>query len=195
VPTTVANWFMYAPAQVKFLTVGGNLNRGAAAFEFIEEPFMYAASGSEIREEERWNVRFKEDKSEGLTGMRQAAGRSIRRVAKLASADGSEKQYEPYYADASYAVAQSPAPAAMELKSEADEISGWMNRLQETGILPLKIQLPKSGTVYRFNRLMTSGEPLSFDARFVHLRAPWIFGAIGLLGLPASGAALIRFRA
>jgi hypothetical protein len=67
--------------------------------------------------------------------------------------------------------------------------------LQETGILPLKIRLPKSGTVYRFNRLMTTQDALMLDATFVHLRLPWVpFATVGLLLVPMGGLAIYRVR-
>ena len=74
-------------------------------------------------------------------------------------------------------------------------IREFAQRLQETGILPLKIRLPKSGTVYRFNRLMTTQDALKLDATFVHLPTPWVpFAAFGLLLVPVGGVAVTRFR-
>ena len=74
---------------------------------------------------------------------------------------------------------------------EVDELNG---RLQERGILPLKIRLPKAGNVYQFNRLMTTQDTLTLKTTFVHLRMSWLIAAAGLVMLPIGGLALVRFR-
>jgi hypothetical protein len=75
----------------------------------------------------------------------------------------------------------------------ADELSALGKRLQEQGILPLKIRLPKAGTVHRFSRLMTTQDALALDATFVHVRLPWVpFAAMGLVLLPFGGFSLLR---
>ncbi|MBI3323901.1 MAG: hypothetical protein HYZ92_01295 [Candidatus Omnitrophica bacterium] len=70
-------------------------------------------------------------------------------------------------------------------------------RMQEAGILPLKIHLPKAGRLYRFNRLLTSQEALHLDASFVTLPdavGPWPLFGVGLLALSGGGIALKRRR-
>lgn len=38
VPTTVANWFVYAPQDVQWLRVSGNVERGAVPVQFVDDP-------------------------------------------------------------------------------------------------------------------------------------------------------------
>ena len=67
-------------------------------------------------------------------------------------------------------------------------------RMQEAGILPLKIRLPKSGTMHSFNRLMTAQEALELNAVFVNLpTVTFPLAGIGLLLLGSfSGLAWLR---
>ena len=90
-------------------------------------------------------------------------------------------------------------PAPQEEKGKVSNlqefISSLENRRGETGILPLKIQVPKAGRIYHFNRLMTTQDALTFNATFVHLPMPWLpFAAFGLLLMPIGGLTIIRFR-
>ena len=74
-------------------------------------------------------------------------------------------------------------------------VADMATRLNETGILPLKIQLPNAGTVHRFNRLMTTQEALSLEATFVHVKLPFApVAMLGCLMLPIGGVTLLRLR-
>ena len=76
-----------------------------------------------------------------------------------------------------------------------DQLSG--QRRQETGILPLKIQLPRSGVAYRFHRLMTTDDPLAWEATYAHVPAwaPGVgFGILSLCLFPVGAMAVARFR-
>ncbi len=44
VPTTIANWWLYAPRDVRFLRLAGNLDRQTAPIAFVEEPILQLAS-------------------------------------------------------------------------------------------------------------------------------------------------------
>ncbi len=180
VPTTVANWFLYAPHAIKFLRMSGNLERGAAAFEFLEEPFhqplALAAtppmSGSPSSIEALLDDRSRQRDREARVGHNAATE-----------------------SDEGKGFSRTVAPKSMASFGRPDDpeqfeaaVGALADRLQETGILPLKVRLPKSGTVYRFNRLMTAQEPLTLEATFVHLRLPWVpVAALGFIFLPVGG--------
>jgi len=172
VPSTIANWAIYTPREVKFLRMSGNVERGAAAFAFLDEPFMPSAAAAEPK-----GAFFEQLRSEASLSRKS-------HMQEMRDEDGFQAQFGG---------ARLMAPAA----SSEDRLDGpdlaWIGRANETGILPLKIQLPKSGTVYRFNRLMTTGDPLKLDGTFVHLRWSWVlFAAIGLLVVPLAGLVVAR---
>ena len=55
-------------------------------------------------------------------------------------------------------------------------------RMQDTGILPLTIRLPKSGTRHAFNRLMTAQEALELNVTYVNLPVAILpFASVGVL--------------
>jgi hypothetical protein len=85
-------------------------------------------------------------------------------------------------------------PAVRGKDPEVEEFVGAMAaRMQEAGIFPLKIRLPKAGTVHRFNRLMTAQEALELDALFVNLPTMMFpIAGLGLLLLSSGGAFLWR---
>ena len=211
VPTTVANWSLYTPQEIKFLRMSGNIDRGMVPAEFLEESLgqTVVASGGMS---ERFNGAPKPSSlahrrgSYGLLSKLGEAGRS------QASADAVGEQFEPQYArsldedgkkDGSFTSHSQPeglpqmrlGPSQPKTEDRLAEVVDSLNsRLQETGILPLKIRLPKTGNVYYFSRLMTTQEALRLEATFVHLQMPWLpFAALGLLMVPVGGFMLSRF--
>ncbi len=118
--------------------------------------------------------------------VRTLAGRQVQ--GDFASnADGLGQQFFAATAERSSAVARS--------SEDAKELDEFVGRLNETGILPLKIQLPKSGSVYRFSRLMTSQDALALEATFAHPKMPLLpFAAPRLRWVPMGGVALSRVR-
>lgn len=200
VPTTVANWVVYAPRAVKFLRLGGNLERGTAPTEFFEEPF---AEGDHIRRmagvggfsEPGWPA-AREVVVE-YAAQNSSVGESANRPSVASHAD----EMRPSGSERGRKGKRDPQPiekVAMQTSEEdlqqiAEALGGGQ---QESGILPLTIRLPKSGTAHRFNRLMTTQEALTLEATFVHLRMPWVpFAALGLILLPVGGLTLSRFHA
>lgn len=168
VPTTVVNWLLYAPSDVKFLRLSGTMDKGAAAYAFLTDPFTqvaYAQTASGVSERGR----------DMLDRLNFKAGRQQwQRQASLVSANGDEASTE----GALEAPAAPPSLSFEEMRKDFDQ------RLNETGILPLKIQLPASGRVQQFHRLMTTNEALQLHATFVHLplpQVPWV-AAILILG-------------
>ena len=219
VPTTIANWSVYAPKEVKFLKVSGNLERGAAPFEFLDEPFVQLAAVD-------GNVQYEPDYGEApatqpASNTRVRLQDATKRAARSLSFFSYEKSAvlgqlressdslggafsegdKPSNVANRYtgvgAAAGGPDVSAGRSDDERfREVIGHLaGRLQETGILPLKIRLPKSGSVYHFNRLMTTQDALTLDATFVHLRMPWVpFTAFGMLMVPIGGLLVYRTR-
>lgn len=194
VPTTIANWNVYAPREIKFLKMSGNLARGAAVVDFIEEPVtpptVLARTGSMSASfEGQGGLRVYNQKAANL--LRQAASNFNNGRGDENNENGKSNPQFNRAADA--AGVEAPAPLESEERFE-DVMSGLANRMQETGILPLKIRLPKSGQVYHFNRLMTTQERLKLDATFVHLPMPWVpFATLGLIMILVGGASIFRF--
>ena len=208
-PTTIANWLVYAPDDIKLLRVSGNLEREAAEVAFLDDPFTpqetYQLARRQFDERQPRSVAvsagFARVNADQMGQTFQVQRQRVRR------ADGTEGEYEEAASlagwgavnqsqTASGAGASGPpaAPSAPLLLEGRPAALEGLIQMQERGILPLKIRLPKSGTIYRFSRLMTSQEPLRLDATFVHLRLPWFpMAAFGLL-LPLGGLALVRFR-
>jgi hypothetical protein len=192
VPTTIANWSVYAPHEIKFLRVSGNLQKGLAPFEFLEEPFVqtaFAQTGVDrgaVKKIERSMFYGMIGKKPNLTFSRKA---------KFDSKDDyGAYENEPQSAASLGDTAHMPAGVTESDEQLNDVIEELSARAQETGILPLKIRLPKSGKIYRFSRLMTTQDVLKLDATFVHVRMPWLFlAACGLLLLPVGGVIFIRF--
>lgn len=196
VPTTIANWSVYTPESVKVLRVSGNLERKAAAIEFLEDESTPAVVA--------------------LLGVSEAAGgeSSFRRlvkktrsaasgVAQLSSAVVDHLDFRGDKDQGHYSEEQSPIDRRFkgggdwrENKNMEDEYNLAINtngRFQEAGILPLKIRLPKSGAAYRFSRLMTTEEPLQMDATFVRLPMPWALWALfGVIVVPVGAFSAVR---
>jgi len=186
VPTTIANWSLFTPKDVKFLRMSGNLERGAAAFAFLDDPFIQTAVAEEVNRAEDWRAALKQ-LSRRAVGFGGALRGKQRTYQAQSGAEGDIVENQPAYPS---------APSAATVENRTDGAFGaWIDHASETGILPLKIQLPKAGTVYRFNRLVTAEEALMLDATFVHLRMPWIpLTAAGLLVFPIGGLAMVRMR-
>jgi hypothetical protein len=195
VPTTVANWFVYAPKALQLLRVWGNLERGAAAVDFLEEPFRQLAQDVESKDKDQsWSMNV-------VSGLGRAG--SKRQLSKEGKAP-TEESYQDEQPYASSAPSSSPeytatgppvAGVAGGMKEDLREVvEGLTSRLQETGVLPLKIRLPKSGRLYRFNRLMTTQEALELNATFVHLSLPWLSVVAVALLLPIGGVVALRLR-
>ena len=186
VPTTIANWAVYTPRDVKFLRVSGNLERGAAVGDFLDEPFMQVASAAEPT----GSPTFFDKVGRKLEEFEERTKESIAvhsRTVQLQDAS------VPYNSNGE-AKPSSIAGGGRE-REGLEEVVESLGGLQETGILPLKIRLPKSGTVYRFNRLMTTQEAPELNATFVHVQMPWIhFAGLGLILLPLGGFVSYRVR-
>ncbi len=194
IPTTIANWVVYAPAQMKWLRTAGNLERGLSPVAFLDDPvFQTVAYADELRE----------------TGERRsfngAAGAMMEKLA-----DGTKSMKRTF---AKSRLAQSewhggePSAAAPEeekfdQRNDKDNVASNMEALmsqrqQDAGILPLKIRIPRAGHTHQFSRLMTSGEALMLRTTYVNL-PDWLpfllgfMGGVGMLGLGAIGFARLR---
>ncbi len=217
VPTTIANWSVYAPPEIQFLRVEGNLERGMAQADFVDDPFapmVFAQTGGRggMFGDRIHRLNSKDNSRSSGTEL-LARQFKARRDAAVSESGVDEPvsdmaQTDPRDTDDKWTKAGAPAerqafaaktpqpttPMNAEERFE-DVVADLNGRLQEAGILPLKIRLPKSGTVYHFSRLMTTQEALQLDATFLHLHMPWLpFAAMGLLVVPLGGVALIRIR-
>lgn len=184
VPTTVTNWELYAPKDVRFIRLGGNLERGTATGGFLDEPWTQVAMAAEAPQGASF---LKEGGAGGeLVGaanrLLDGHKRGLRRAGE--SFDGRSEEGVD-------GGAAGGLRAGFSRDDFKDKIDG-LAKLQEAGILPLKIRLPNAGTIYRFNRLMTSGEALTLDGMFVHVRMPMALGALGLILLPLGAFAATR---
>ena len=91
-----------------------------------------------------------------------------------------------------------PFAAGDVMSDEKNEKDMWQEmaaRMQDTGILPLTIRLPKSGTRHAFNRLMTAQEALELNVTYVNLPVTILpFVSVGMLLLGSiSGLAWAKF--
>jgi len=203
VPATIANWTVYAPHDVPFLRVSGNLDRGISPAQFIDDSFpVRVASASDLREPKpgyQNEANRQGNKDDGFDKMvRSVMSRTKRAsvaqegaynmMADAASPSSGEERdaVEP----AGYPI----PPAGSESSASGEQLEAWMGERGEAGILPLKIRLPKSGRTYAFSRLMTSQDALALEATFVHVRLPWApFGLLATVLLPVGGLAWFRF--
>ena len=212
VPTTVAHWLLYAPRDVRFLRMGGNLERGAAPLEFLENSLVQtaAAESEPSSSVSSVNGRF-EDTLEGLRrrmNFQAKDGNIAAKASALAKREPASRQLEGLEEDT---LGQARKAADKKLPSvsgdggigfgamggrddRSAELQELDARLQERGILPLKIRLPKAGTLYQFNRLMTTQDALTMDTTFVRIQTSWLVMVAGLIVLPLGGMAFVRFR-
>lgn len=205
VPTTISNWSVYAPDDVKLFRIRGNLERGAAAVHFLDEPFMQLAmaDGSlsntngekddqranleEVPDRKEWQERIKNRLAAGIASATQGYANAAKR-----QAGGGGDYDEPNEQALGLPQSKLESPQLEDLDKLFGGVHAWS---KEAGVLPLKIQLPKFGKAYHFNRLMASSEPLKMEASFVHVPMPVGFLAfLSMVLLPLGGFGLTRFR-
>lgn len=214
VPTTVANWLLYAPRDVQFLRMSGNLDRGAAPLEFLENSLMQTASAEPQSFSAPVVVSGESGEKFARLSRRMAAKRAR---GHYSSDEASQMASNEPMGLLAEAPARSENDAIDEERKLADgkamsvtgaggfgviggrddrfaELENLNGRLQERGIFPLKIRLPKAGNVYQFNRLMTTQDALTMETTFVHLRMSWLVIAAGLIMLPIGGVIAVRVR-
>ncbi len=208
VPITVAHWAVFSPREVKFLRVSGNLERGHSPIEFLDDPFQpgvqLAAIGggwsSELADRKRGMEQGQADASVSESDTTAEGGRDDEREEgahrrNLRLLTSVQEKVDRLVGSKRRAANEAPQGAVVAGKPTQSELEVFASRAQESGILPLKIRLPKAGRVYRFSRLMTTQEALTLDATFVHLPAPWLpFAGVGLLLLPMGGMVARRIR-
>lgn len=219
VPSTISNWSVYAPRELRFFRMSGNLEKGIAPVEFVDEPMMQvvlaAAPASSVSDSWKVAERQARDASSRPYAQDDMRGDVDNGEVNNAVVMGRTEQYEAYYSEGrggefprktrlgglldKLGNKKENEPASEEGKQKDGNLQEFISSLEnsrgETGILPLKIQVPKAGTVYHFNRLMTTQDALTLDTTFVHLPMPWLpFAAFGLLLMPIGGLTIIRFR-
>ncbi|MBI3321891.1 MAG: hypothetical protein HYZ91_06470 [Candidatus Omnitrophica bacterium] len=212
VPTTVSSWLVYAPESVKFLRMTGNLERGLAASDFLEEPLAQVAMAAESQVELADGLQKSGEVDLRLKRGFQGTPRSVFRRAReglspklRAVIAGSKSEFEakqePSVEEAHGDLSSTNSPGDRDGKEGLGRGTfdnsmglGRIAALQDRGIFPLKIRLPKTGIVYQFNRLMTSGEALTVEGTFVHLPVPWFSAMLGMALLPLAVLAVRRIR-
>jgi hypothetical protein len=105
------------------------------------------------------------------------------RLSNNAASQEDLSKSEPQFDQMLRMVASKPssAPVAREFREKIGE-------LQERGVLPFQIAIPRSGHVVRFGRLLTTGEPLTLRVRYLKNSVmPLVSGGVGLLGFLGVG--------
>lgn len=191
IPTTIANWELYAPQEMRFVRLGGNIERGAAPFAFLSEsfdPVAMASTGTRLpasvaSPQEEWHrgqpakrsVMRQEQPVENQAG-------SFMRKNKWGMFEQAVDDVKEFFGGNS----EDKLNRDRSDERDADTAQGWVDafalQAQERGILPLKIQLPRSGRLYCFNRLMTDRDALRIDATFVRVSSLWM-RLLSLMGL------------
>lgn len=213
IPTTIANWLVYTPGHVKFLRTSGNLEQGGSAYAFVEDPFgdvpaafaggvgdnlKRIAKVSDKFEAARPNTRLREMRRD-VTAYAEERGSEASlelEINKSAPGDEPSGAFKQHSGVRSAFVRSAGVVAGQSTATESSLVD-INQRMQEAGILPLKIRLPKSGTIHRFNRLMTAQEALELQATYVNLPTtilPFAFLGLGLLLVSSGGVAVMRFR-
>ncbi len=172
VPVTVANWRVLTPQQLKPVWFGGNLEQGATPMAFLDDAPVVVASRPA-------------SSGEGFLEDRRAVNQAV------------SEQEEPasLAAKASNGLARMVAGVWGGRTDEDESVREVVSRLQDTGVLPLKIRLPKTGTVRAFHRLMTTGEAMELRGTFVHVPSPWLpMAGFGLLVTPLGALGMARLR-
>lgn len=187
VPTTIANWAVYAPSRMKWLRTSGNVERDHAPVTFVEEPMTagsatVAAAGEIHKRNGGWTNPWAAVVRKAVT----------QRFASNADSLGSEFAYSEAHDQLEQARQETmPVLAASPRGSETALFESVAQQANESGIFPLKIRVPKAGSVHRFNRLMTADEPLELQTAFVtlpELTMPFAFLGLGLLVISSGGA-------
>ncbi len=194
VPTTVANWLLYAPAEMRLLRTSGNLDIGAALSGYLDEPMAFAAEPAPLPASVS-----AQSESSAIFCRRELSARAAKRAMVTDEWKGDHPAMNAQAAPAMQSIDdRSDGYEAGKLK-ELDALVGSMAaRMQEAGVLPLKIRLPNSGRVHRFHRLMTTQEPLRIDATVLLLPRPLaaasghIAGWLGMFVAACAAVALWR---
>ncbi len=178
IPVTVISWSLYLPEEMWGLRFSGNLQRHLKVAGFLPDVSTIVTGGTVARFERQ------ADAAEFAGGRMAQAKTSLRAAAS---------QSDSY----NYG-----APAALEAASvaakneEMDDLRKMAAQVQEVGVLPFRIAIPQSGRAHRFSRLLTTGEVLRMDVRYMKVptpAVPWAAGSLGLMGLAGFGGGLKRF--
>ena len=195
VPTTIANWLVYAPNSMQFLRISGNVDRGASFAEFVDEPLTpvaYAAT-SPIPTE-GWKV------NERVRGASLASRMSASREDPKDEDKEDRPALKNFWEKGRDALAaglggQAKRRAAVADQRQLDLVTNASVAMQESGILPLKIRVPKAGATHHFSRLMTTQEALELNVLFVNLpMSGMLFGSLGLLFISLGVVTRVRIR-
>jgi len=168
IPVSATNWTLYLPKAYRFFRFRGNIDTGNLAYAFVDEPRMmvaYASGGGYVHRQSGV-----EDGRADLIG------------------EPDSKAYDEYRALAASPRSDGPVK---EGKTMERRMEVAMAQLETSGILPLKIRLPRGGRAYQVSRLMTASEPLTVRAIFVGV--PQVVWPVGLLGLTLLAGGAVTF--
>lgn len=211
IPTTIANWMVYSPAQMKWLRMSGNLEEGRASSQFVDDPFGTVVLAAAFGGEETFSgIAGSKSKMDELVQKRRP---HILRDLLTRGKEGERgDDYRQYNAQAGYAFdksesdsisngdlslpsssAESPAQPHASRVATLEEKD--LKKMQESGILPLKIHLPKAGRLHHFNRLMSTNDALELEVIFVNVPSFWLplLGVVVMM-VTTGGLAVRRFR-
>ncbi|MBI4356074.1 MAG: hypothetical protein HY597_06480 [Candidatus Omnitrophica bacterium] len=172
-PVSATNWTLYLPKEYQFFRFRGNIDTGSLAYAFVDEPRMMVAYATS-----------------SMPGALGGAERRSHFSQRAMNAATEPQEYDKLEMNREDVPASQPGVYA-ELEAKDGRLSDVIAKMEESGILPLKIHLPRAGRSYHVSRLMTATEPLTVRALFVGVpQVVWPVGWIGLV-LMATGA--VRF--
>ncbi len=151
VPVTASTWSVYTPASMQWMRVGGNMERGAGNIAFAQDGWMPSAAA-----EMSSAVRYDAAPAALQAKVTRAASQEVR---QLQTRSGSLNT-----------AVERRAMGGVAQESVADELDAFA-KLQDTGILPLKVRIPTAGRLHQFHRLMTSQDTVSLDVAYLYLPA------------------------
>ncbi len=221
IPTTAANWALYMPTRVKPMRWGGNVERGASAFRFVDEPVLMASlpvgsfelsnsnrgllgalGGSReprsqvVAELKRKTAQIKEYSHHQRSFRDRAVGKSVSNM-------GGDSLYGEQEAMRYEEDAQT-RPDALLAPQMSNENLGLFymdgsSLAQDAGVLPLRVRLPRSGKAHLFHRLLTTQEPLVIEADYLNPQLPaamWpaMLGLLGMGLVPVGGMIFVKRR-
>ena len=180
IPVTVTSWSLYLPEEMWGLRFSGNLRQHLKVAGFLPD-VSAIVTGEPL-------AQFGGRPTEGV-------GFAGKRMAEEKVSFQGQKSRSGSYNGAPLAAAlQADSVAAKD--EEMDDLRKMAVQVQEVGVLPFRIAIPQSGRAHRFSRLLTTGESLKMDVRYMKVPTPalpWAAGSLGLMGLAGFGGGLKRF--
>jgi hypothetical protein len=205
IPITVARWHLFLPDKVRGYWFTGNLERHLKVTGSLQDPQLPSPSDLSNLESSSG------EGSKGVGGGWGVQGKG-RISSSTATVDALEQQEEQTREDSPHrneeklarkegvvrsirdAQGAPNAPTATPTQKrewEGDDFKAVIANVRQTGVLPFRIAIPRSGRAYHFGRLLTTHEPLTLQVRYLKSPVvPWAVGSLGVFGLAGIGAGL-----